>query len=123
MTKILIADDSPFMCRVISDILKDGAYQIVGEARNGVQAVEQCLKHRPDVVLMDILMPEMDGIQATQAIKKDCPAAKVIICTVMHDDASLLSAIRAGASDFVCKPFYGEMLKHAIESVMWKGGN
>ena len=105
MAKILIVDDAAFMRMMIKDILTKNGYEVVAEAANGVEAVELYKSHQPDLVTMDITMPEMDGIEAVKQIKAVNPAAKVIMCSAMGQQSMVMDAIKAGANDFIVKPF------------------
>lgn len=95
--KILIVDDAAFMRMMIKDILTKNGYEVVGEAADGLQAVEKYKELQPDLVTMDITMPEMDGITALKEIKKIDPNAKVIMCSAMGQQAMVIDAIQAGA--------------------------
>lgn len=112
--KILIVDDAAFMRMMIKDILSKNGYEVVGEAADGMQAVEQYKEHQPDLVTMDITMPEMDGITALKEIKKLNPSAKVIMCSAMGQQAMVIDAIQAGAKDFIVKPFQADRVLEAI---------
>lgn len=112
--KILIVDDAAFMRMMIKDILSKNGYEVVGEAADGQQAVEQYKEHQPDLVTMDITMPEMDGITALKEIKKLNPNAKVIMCSAMGQQAMVIDAIQAGAKDFIVKPFQADRVLEAI---------
>ena len=102
---ILICDDAAFMRMMIKDILSKNGYNVVGEAENGAIAVEKYSETNPDLVLMDITMPEMDGIQALKKIKEKDPNASVIMCSAMGQQAMVIEAIQSGAKDFIVKPF------------------
>ena len=96
---ILICDDAAFMRMMIKDILTKNGYNIAGEAENGLKAVEKYNETKPDLVLMDITMPEMDGIQALKQIKATDPSACVIMCSAMGQQAMVIEAIQSGAKD------------------------
>ena len=98
---ILICDDAAFMRMMIKDILSKNGYTVAGEAENGVKAVEKYNELKPDLVLMDITMPEMDGIQALKNIKAADSGAKVIMCSAMGQQAMVIESIQAGAKDFI----------------------
>ena len=102
---ILICDDAAFMRMMIKDILTKNGYTVVGEAENGAKAVEKYAELKPDLVLMDITMPEMDGIQALKKIKEADPSATVIMCSAMGQQAMVIESIQSGAKDFIVKPF------------------
>lgn len=118
MTKVLIVDDAAFMRMMIKDILEKNGFQVVGEANNGIKAVELYKKERPDVVTMDITMPDMDGIDAVKEIKAFDPAAKIIMCSAMGQQTMVMDAIKAGARDFIVKPFQPDRVLEAIKKVV-----
>ena len=115
---ILIVDDAAFMRMMIKDILTKNGYNVVGEADNGAKAVEKYNELKPDLVLMDITMPEMDGIQALKAIKGADGGAKVIMCSAMGQQAMVVESIQAGARDFIVKPFQRDRVIEAIKKVI-----
>ena len=115
---ILICDDAAFMRMMIKDILVKNGYNIAGEAENGLKAVEKYAETKPDLVLMDITMPEMDGIQALKEIKKIDGGAKVIMCSAMGQQAMVIESIQAGAKDFIVKPFQAERVIEAVKKVV-----
>ncbi|MCL2740548.1 MAG: response regulator [Oscillospiraceae bacterium] len=116
--KILIVDDAAFMRMLIKGILTNGGYEVVGEAENGLKAVESYKALNPDLVIMDITMPEMNGIDAVKEIKKANPDAKVIMCSAMGQQAMVIEAIQAGARDFIVKPFQNERVIEAVKKVI-----
>ncbi|MEQ6387837.1 response regulator [Bacillaceae bacterium S4-13-58] len=116
--KILIVDDAAFMRMMIKDILTKNGYEVVGEAQDGVQAVEKYSELKPDLVTMDITMPEMDGITALKEIKKKFPDAKIIMCSAMGQQAMVIDAIQAGAKDFIVKPFQADRVLEAIKKAL-----
>ena len=118
MAKILIVDDAAFMRMMIKDILTKNGYEVIGEAANGIQAVELYKAHQPDLVTMDITMPEMDGIEAVKQIKAINPAAKVIMCSAMGQQSMVMDAIKAGASDFIVKPFQADRVLEAVKKIV-----
>ena len=118
MAKILIVDDAAFMRMMIKDILTKNGYEVVGEAANGIQAVELYKAHNPDLVTMDITMPEMDGIEAVKQIKAVNPGAKVIMCSAMGQQSLVMDAIKAGASDFIVKPFQADRVLEAVKKIV-----
>lgn len=115
---ILICDDAAFMRMMIKDILTKNGYNVVGEAENGVKAIEMYKETKPDLVLMDITMPEMDGIQALKKIKEGDGNAKVIMCSAMGQQAMVIEAIQSGAKDFIVKPFQPERILEAVQKVL-----
>ena len=115
---ILICDDAAFMRMMIKDILTKNGYNIAGEAENGLKAVEKYDEVKPDLVLMDITMPEMDGIQALKKIKEKDPSASVIMCSAMGQQAMVIEAIQSGAKDFIVKPFQADRVLEAIKKIL-----
>ena len=115
---ILICDDAAFMRMMIKDILTKNGYNIAGEAENGAVAVDKYKETSPDLVLMDITMPEMDGIQALKKIKESDPNASVIMCSAMGQQAMVIEAIQSGAKDFIVKPFQAERVIEAVKKVV-----
>jgi len=115
---ILICDDAAFMRMMIKDILTKNGYNIAGEAENGAVAVDKYKETSPDLVLMDITMPEMDGIQALKKIKEADPNASVIMCSAMGQQAMVIEAIQSGAKDFIVKPFQAERVIEAVKKVV-----
>ena len=115
---ILICDDAAFMRMMIKDILTKNGYNVVGEAENGAKAVEKYQELKPDLVLMDITMPEMDGIQALKAIKAADPSATVIMCSAMGQQAMVIESIQSGARDFSVKPFQPDRVSEAVKKAV-----
>ena len=115
---ILICDDAAFMRMMIKDILTKNGYNIAGEAENGAKAVEKYAELKPDLVLMDINMPEMDGIEALKKIKASVPGASVIICSAMGQQAMVIESIQSGAKDFIVKPFQADRVIEAVQKVV-----
>lgn len=115
---ILICDDAAFMRMMIKDILTKNGYNVAGEAENGKRAVEKYNELKPDLVLMDITMPEMDGIQALKAIKGSFPDSNIIMCSAMGQQAMVIEAIQAGAKDFIVKPFQADRVIEAVKKVI-----
>ncbi|MFE5319591.1 response regulator [Paenibacillus sp. NPDC056579] len=116
--RILIVDDAAFMRMMIRDILSKNGYEVVGEANDGAQAIEKFKELRPDLITMDITMPEMDGIAALKEIKQIDPNAKVIMCSAMGQQAMVIDAIQAGAKDFIVKPFQADRVIEAIKKTL-----
>lgn len=115
---ILIVDDAAFMRMMIRDVLTKNGYEILGEAENGQKAIEKFKELNPDLVIMDITMPEVDGIQAVKEIKKISPDAKVVMCSAMGQQAMVIEAIQAGARDFIVKPFQADRVIEAVKKVI-----
>jgi two-component system chemotaxis response regulator CheY len=115
---VLICDDAIFMRTMVGDILTQAGFEIVGEAETGVQAVERYRALRPDLVTMDIVMPDMGGIDAVKEIVKLDPGAKVLMCSAMGQQALVVEAIQAGAKDFVVKPFQPSRVLEAVTRVL-----
>ncbi|GFI45745.1 chemotaxis protein CheY [Lachnospiraceae bacterium] len=115
---ILIVDDAAFMRMMIKDILTKNGYNVVGEAENGAKAFEKYNELKPDLVLMDITMPEVDGIAALKKIKGADPNAMIIMCSAMGQQAMVIEAIQGGAKDFIVKPFQPERVLEAVKKVV-----
>jgi two-component system chemotaxis response regulator CheY len=113
-TKVLIVDDAAFMRMMLRDILAKNGFEVVGEADNGKVAVQMYGELKPDVVTMDITMPEMDGIAAVKEIKAADPEAKVVMVSAMGQQAMVIEAIRSGAADFIVKPFQPDRVLEAL---------
>lgn len=118
MINILIVDDAAFMRMMIKDILEKNGFNVIGEASNGLEAVELYKKEKPDIVTMDITMPKVDGIEAVKLIKEYDNEAKIIMCSAMGQQAMVMDAIRAGAKDFIVKPFQADRVIEAINKVI-----
>ena len=115
---ILICDDAAFMRMMIKDILTKNGYGIAGEAENGQIAVDKYNETKPDLVLMDITMPEMDGIQALKKIREADSNAVVVMCSAMGQQAMVIEAIQSGAKDFIVKPFQADRVLEAVKKVI-----
>lgn len=120
MAKLLVVDDAAFMRMTIKKMVEAHEHEVIGEAENGVEAVKRYIELKPDVVLLDITMPEMNGVEALQNIKRLDPGARVIIVSAMGQQAMVAQAIQSGAKDFVVKPFEEDRLVAAVERVMKK---
>lgn len=116
--RILIVDDAAFMRMMIKDILVNNGYEIAGEANNGLKAVEIFKKERPDLVTMDITMPDMDGITAVKEIRSFDPSAKIIMCSALGQQSMVMDAIKAGAKDFIVKPFQPDRVVEALKKAL-----
>ena len=115
---IMIVDDAAFMRMMIKDILTKNGYNVVGEAENGAVAIDKNNECKPDLVLMDITMPEMDGLQALKKIKANDPSATVIMCSAMGQQAMVIESIQSGAKDFIVKPFQADRVLEAVKKVV-----
>ena len=118
MKRVLIVDDAAFMRMMIKDILQKNGFEVVGEASNGVEAVNLYKKERPDVVTMDITMPDMDGIEAVKEIRTFDANAKIIMCSAMGQQSMVMDAIKSGAKDFIVKPFQADRVLESIRKVI-----
>ena len=116
--RVLVVDDAAFMRKMIRDIFTNDEFDVVGEAQNGREAVERFRELQPDLVSMDIVMPEMGGIEATREILALRPDAVVLICSALGQEPLVMEAIEAGASDFIIKPFKGEDVLSVVRKVM-----
>lgn len=117
MARILIADDAAFMRMMLGDILTKAGHEVVGQAVNGLEAVGMYQQMRPDLMITDITMPEMDGIQAVKEVRKLDPFAKIMICSAVGQKALVNEAIQYGAKDFVLKPFQADQVIGAINKL------
>ncbi|HEY8485044.1 MAG TPA: response regulator [Longimicrobiales bacterium] len=115
---VLICDDAIFMRSMLADVLKQAGFEVAGEAETGAEAVQRYRELRPDLVTMDIVMPDMDGIEAVRQIIKEFPDAKILMCSAMGQQALVVEAIQAGARDFVVKPFQPSRVLEAVQRVL-----
>ena len=120
MAKVLIVDDASFMRMTIRQMLEKNGHEVVGEAGDGIEAVKRFIEVKPEVVLLDITMPEMNGVEALKRIKELDSSAKVIICSAMGQQAMVAQAIQNGAKDFIVKPVEADRLIAAVDRVMNK---
>lgn len=118
MAKLLITDDAAFMRMTLRNIVTNAGYEVVAEAKNGQEAIELYKKHRPDLVTMDITMPDMNGIEALKKIKEIDPDAKVIMCSALGMQYMIIDAIQLGAIDYIRKPFDENQIQEAIEKAL-----
>lgn len=118
MRRVLIVDDIPFIRSVIKDILLDGGFSVAGEASDGAQALAMFKAVKPDIVLLDINMPVLDGIETLKRIKKIKRDATVVMCSSLGDQENIINAISLGAKDFVVKPFRKERILSALEKAI-----
>ncbi|MBB6478934.1 response regulator [Spirochaeta isovalerica] len=114
----LVVDDLSFMRSVIGDMLKDSGFRVIGEAVDGRDAVDKYRKLQPDVVILDITMPVMDGLKALEIIKKYDPSSVVVMCSSMSDQDNIIRAIQLGAADFVVKPFKKSRMISAVRKAL-----
>lgn len=115
---VMLVDDAAFMRMMLKDILSNNGYQVIGEAENGKVAVDKYPDLKPDITIMDITMPEMDGLQAVKEIKAKDSQAKIIMCSAMGQQAMVIEAIQSGAKDFVVKPFQAERVLEAVSKAL-----
>jgi two-component system chemotaxis response regulator CheY len=114
MARILVVDDAAFMRKVVSDALATGGHEVIGEAANGTQAVERFQELRPELMTLDITMPEKDGLQALAEIMTIDPGARVLMCSALGQETKVIESIKLGAKDFVVKPFQAARLLEAV---------
>ena len=114
----MVVDDAAFMRMMLKDILTKNGFEIAGEAENGLRAIDRYKEVSPDLVLMDITMPELDGIGAVKQIKALDPNAKIIMCSAMGQQAMVLESIQAGARDFIVKPFQADRIIEAVNKCL-----
>ena len=114
MARVLVVDDAAFMRKMVSDALTKGGHQVVGEAGNGVEAVAQYQALKPEVTTLDITMPEKDGLAALKEIIALDPGARVVMCSALGQESKVLESIKAGAKDFVVKPFQPDRVIDAV---------
>ena len=118
MGRILIVDDTMFMRTLLKNILFSGGHDIVGEAADGAEALDRYQELKPDLVTMDIVMPNMNGIEALKAIKAADPAAKIIMCTAVGQEQMVKLAIKSGAKGYVVKPFQAPKVLEEVKNVL-----
>jgi two-component system chemotaxis response regulator CheY len=115
---VLVCDDAIFMRTMVSDILEKAGFEVLGQAESGLQAVEKYKQLKPDFVTMDIVMPEMGGIDAVREIKKHDPNAKILMCSAMGQQQLVVEAMQAGARGFVVKPFQPARVLEAVQQLL-----
>lgn len=113
--KIMLVDDAAFMRMMIKNTLTQNGYTDIIEAKDGVEAVQMYADEKPDLVIMDITMPNMDGIEALRAIKGSNPESRVVMCSALGQEKMVLEAIKLGAEDFIVKPFKPERIMKTID--------
>jgi two-component system chemotaxis response regulator CheY len=114
MARVLVVDDAAFMRKMVSDALVKGGHEVVGEAGNGVEAIAQFQELKPDLMTLDITMPEKDGLAALAEIVAADPSARVVMCSALGQESKVLEAIKLGAKDFVVKPFQPARVIEAV---------
>lgn len=118
MARVLVVDDAAFMRKLLGDVLTSGGHEVVGEASDGTEAVERFQELRPELTTLDITMPVQDGIAALKDILKLDPGARVVMCSALGQESKVLESLRAGARDFVVKPFQAPRVLEAIEKAL-----
>ena len=114
----MIVDDAAFMRATLKDVIAKGGYEVVAEAVNGLEAIDKYKTHKPDIVTLDITMPEMDGLEALQKLIEVDEGARVIMCSAIGQQANVVEAIKLGAKDFIVKPFQADRVLQALERVL-----
>ncbi|MCP1102515.1 two-component system chemotaxis response regulator CheY [Aequitasia blattaphilus] len=120
MAKIMVVDDAAFMRMMVKDTLTKGGYTEICEAGDGAEAVQMYQDERPALVLMDITMPNMDGLEALKAIKGIDGAANIVMCSAMGQESMVIDAIKSGAKDFIVKPFKPDRILDTVEKIVGK---
>ena len=115
---VLICDDAVFMRTMLAEILTQAGFAVIGQAQTGAEAVEKYRELKPDLVTMDIVMPDMGGIDAVKEITKEFPEARILMCSAMGQQSLVIEAIQAGARDFVVKPFQPSRVLEAVQRVL-----
>ena len=118
--RVLIADDASFMRQMIREIIEPEGYEVVGEATNGMEAVELYLKLQPDLVTMDIVMPKRSGIEAVRGILAEDPRAQVVMCSALGQETLVMEALQAGAKNFIVKPFKPDAVISTLDRLIEK---
>ena len=114
MARVLVVDDAAFMRKMVTDALTKGGHEVVGEAGNGVEALSQYRDLKPDLMTLDITMPEKDGITTLKELIEVDPGAKVVMCSALGQESKVLESIKLGAKDFVVKPFQSDRVIDAV---------
>ena len=118
MARVLVVDDAAFMRKMVTDALTKGGHEVIGEASNGIEAVERYRELRPEVTTLDITMPDKDGLAALEEIIGLDPAARVIMCSALGQESKVLESIKIGAKDFIVKPFKAERVLGAVDKAL-----
>jgi len=120
MARVLIADDASFMRQMIREIIEPEGHEVVGEATNGIEAVDLFNELSPDLVTMDIVMPKRSGIDAVKAIIAEHPMACIVMCSALGQETLVMEALQAGARDFIVKPFKPDSVISTIANLLEK---
>ncbi len=120
MARILVADDASFMRQMIREIVEMEGHEVIAEASDGIEAIDQFKNHHPDVVTMDIVMPRRSGIDAVKAILEFDPTARVVMCSALGQETLVTEALQAGARDFIVKPFKPDSVVNTLKKVLEK---
>jgi two-component system chemotaxis response regulator CheY len=120
MARILVADDASFMRQMIREIVESEGHEVVAEASDGIEAIDQFKNHHPDIVTMDIVMPRRSGIDAVKAILEFDPTARVVMCSALGQETLVTEALQAGAHDFIVKPFKPDSVINTLKKVLEK---
>ncbi len=118
MARVLVVDDAAFMRKMVSDALAKGGHEVIGQAGNGVEAIAQFRELRPDLMTLDITMPEKDGLETLKDVMELDPGAKVIMCSALGQESKVLESIKLGAKDFVVKPFQPDRVIDAVAKAL-----
>lgn len=118
MAKIMVVDDAAFMRMMVKDTLSKGGYTDICEAADGAEALQKYKDEKPALVLMDITMPNMDGLEALKAIKAEDPGAQVVMCSAMGQESMVIEAIKSGAKDFIVKPFKPNRVLDTVSKII-----
>ena len=118
MARVLVVDDAAFMRKMVSDALAKGGHEVIGQAGNGVEAIAQFRELRPDLMTLDITMPEKDGLETLRDVMELDPGAKVIMCSALGQESKVLESIKLGAKDFVVKPFQPDRVIDAVAKAL-----
>ena len=116
--KILVVDDAMFMRKLLSDILQKAGYEVVAEASNGEEAFNKFKEHQPDLVTMDITMPDVNGIEGVKMITAQFPNAKILMCSAMGQEGMVIDSVKAGAKGFIVKPFVGDKVIAEVQKLI-----
>jgi two-component system chemotaxis response regulator CheY len=120
--RVVVVDDALFMRHQLRDLLEAGGFEVVAEGQDGAEALDLYAEHRPDLLTLDLVMPRMSGVEALQELRRRHPTARVIVCSSLSDQPTILEAIRLGARDYVLKPVNGDKLLNAARKALAAGG-